>query len=203
MRACCWYSAYNLFYRKEIDTLAAALTDLSLDKPLLVLSIGRRACTQPHPFVDPKLKSKPNLSVRRVEDFVADAKVRTYFAAAYGILAFYGVFIGASGVLLQSLGYGRMPIASDAGEIGELCREHGGGLLAPVKNMDGLQATLLHFLSMPAAEQQVHEAAACIAAKQLSWGKITGAILDNTLQSRSPAVNLKGSRRARRWSSNR
>lgn len=173
------------FYRKEIDTLAAALSDLPLTKPLVVLFVGRRACTQPHPFDDPRLVSKPNLSVRRIEDFVAADQVKTYFAAADGVWAFYGVFIGASGVLLQSLGYGRLPIASDAGEIGGLCREHGSGLLAPVKDMEGLRATLQHFVNMADAEQQAHEAAARIAAEQLSWREIAGTILN--VSSRSPA----------------
>lgn len=106
--------------RKEIDTLADALRTLQLDKPLVVLFAGKRINDEPHPFEDPELVGKANLVVRHHEAFIPNESVKAFFAAADAVWAYYGSFIGASGVLAQSIAFGRLPICATTSESGDL-----------------------------------------------------------------------------------
>lgn len=167
--------------RKEIDTLAHAVKSLEPGRQLTVLFAGTRTCDADHPFDDAELRSKRHLTIRRVESFIDEAEVATYFAAADGIWAYYGVFGGASGVLLQAIGFGRLAITSDAGEIGELSRRHGVGLSVGVDNPAELRTKLSAFVDMSPAEQARHERQARDAASSLAWPFIGRAVLDSCL----------------------
>lgn len=164
--------------RKEIDTLADAIASLTLDKPLVVLFVGTRVSDEPHPFERPELVSKVNLHVQSHESFIHDDEVKSFFAAADAVWAYYGAFIGASGVLAQAIAHGRLSIASDSAEIGALCSQHGVGMLAPAGNLKGVQTVIARFMAMPPAEQETFESASQVAAHAMAWQMITQKIMD-------------------------
>lgn len=166
--------------RKEIDTLAAALETLTLDRPLVVVFAGMRTRDEAHPFDAPSLRGKPNLTVHRHESFIADDEVHAHFAAADAVWAYYGSFIGASGVLTQAIAYCRLSICSNAGESGDLARQYGIGLLPPTDDAVGVAQVLQRFMTLSADEQAGFEAAACAAASELAWPNATRKILDYT-----------------------
>lgn len=164
--------------RKNIDTLAEALRDLSLAVPLVVLFVGKRIRDEPHPFDAPTLASKPNLIVQHEEAFIPNDRVRTYFAAADAVWAYYGDFLGASGVFAQALAHARLPICAAASESGELCRRYNVGLPTPSDDVAGVRSTLARFLGMDRGQQAALEAATKTAAEAMSWPKVARGILD-------------------------
>jgi glycosyltransferase involved in cell wall biosynthesis len=169
--------------RKEIDTLAEAIRRMTLDRPLVLLFAGMKVKDEPHPFDMPELTQKANLHIRHHESFIPDEAVKSFFAAADAVWAYYGAFIGASGVLAQAIAFGRLSICSDTGESGEICRQYRIGLLAPTGDLAGVQAALSTFMSMSAAEQASFEAATHDAARELAWPNITRQIMDISLAS--------------------
>lgn len=164
--------------RKEIDTLANALETLTLDRPLVVVFAGMRTRDEAHPFDAPNLRDKPNLTVHRHESFIADNEVNAHFAAADAVWAYYGSFIGASGVLMQAIAYSRLSICANAGESGDLARQYGIGLLPPTDDAAGVAQVLQRFMTLSAQEQSGFEAAACAAASELAWPNAMQKILD-------------------------
>lgn len=164
--------------RKNIDTLAEALRELPLPAPLFVLFVGKRVGHEPHPFDEPALATKANLHVRHEEAFVANERVKLYFAAADAVWAYYGDFQGASGVFAQAIAHARLPICAAASESGELCRSHGIGLPTPTDDVAGVRTVIRRFLSMDRGEQARLEAATQGAAQVMSWTNITRGILD-------------------------
>lgn len=166
--------------RKEIDTLATALETLTLDRPLVVIFAGMRTQDEAHPFDAPSLRDKPNLTVHRHESFIAENEVNAHFAAADAVWAYYGSFIGASGVLMQAIAYGRLSICSNAGESGDLARQYGIGLLPPTDDAAGVAQVLQRYMTLSADEQAKVEAAACATASELAWPNATRKILDYT-----------------------
>lgn len=164
--------------RKNIDTLAEALRDLSLAMPLVILFVGKRIRDEPHPFDEPALATKANLHVRHEEDFVPNDRVRPYFAAADAVWAYYGDFLGASGVFAQALAHARLPICAAASESGELCHRFHVGLPTPSDNLAGVRSTLSRFLSMDRGEQAMLEAATRNAAEVMSWPNIARGVMN-------------------------
>lgn len=166
--------------RKEIDTLATALETLTLDRPLVVVFAGMRIRDEAHPFDAPTLRGKPHLTVHRHEIFIAEDEVNAHFAAADAVWAYYGSFIGASGVLTQAIAYGRLSICANAGESGDLARQYGIGCSPPTDDAAGVAQVLRRFMTLSADEQAGFEAAACAAASELAWPNVTRKILDYT-----------------------
>jgi len=164
--------------RKEIDTLADAIAPLTLDRPLVILFVGMRVKDEPHPFEQPELVSKANLQIQYHESFIDEDAVKGFFAVADAVWAYYGSFIGASGVLAQAIAYGRLSIASDAAESGEICRQHRVGLLAHTGDLKSVQAAITRFITISADEQKTFESAAQKAAHAMAWPKITHQIMD-------------------------
>lgn len=165
--------------RKRIDTLADAIASLPLDTPLTVMFAGTRINKdERHPFEQPELIAKHNLQIQYHESFIDDEAIKRFFAAADAVWAYYGTFIGASGVLAQAIAHGRLSIASDSAEIGEICRKYGVGLLAPTEDREGVQRVISKFLSMCSLEQDRFESAARMAAHEMAWPRITQQILD-------------------------
>ena len=164
--------------RKEIDTLAKAIRTMNLDRPLVLLFAGMKVKDEPHPFEQPELTTKDNLHIYHHESFIPDESVKSYFAVADAVWAYYGSFIGASGVLAQAIAFGRLVICSGTGESGEICRKYPFGLVAPSDDLAGVQAVISRFLAMPAAEQKTFEAATHEAAKEMAWPNITRRILN-------------------------
>jgi glycosyltransferase involved in cell wall biosynthesis len=163
--------------RKKIDMLATTVKSMHLQQPLAVVFAGSRACDERHPFDDPELIGKSNLTIRRDEMFIDNEAVELYFAASDAVWAFYGDFVGASGVLLQSIGFGRMVIASNAGEIGDVCRRTETGILVEADNDTALESALLQFLTLRHEDQARYEASAGTAAAKLDWSVVSGQIL--------------------------
>lgn len=164
--------------RKQIDTLAATIRDLPLDKPLVILFAGTKVQDEPHPFDDPKLANKANLSIQYHEAFIPADMVKTFFAAADAVWAYYGDFLGASGVFAQAIAFGRLPICPSDSESGQLCRQYHVGLVTPTDDVAGVQAAILQFLTMSHDEQNMLEKATEAAARDMAWPNITRNILD-------------------------
>jgi glycosyltransferase involved in cell wall biosynthesis len=170
--------------RKEIDTLADALRTKTIEKPLVLLFAGSKVRDEPHPFDEPDLVAKQNLIIRHHESFIPDDQVKTFFAAADAVWAYYGNFIGASGVFSQAIAYGRMSICANGGEAGELSRKYQVGLLPPRDDLAGVAEVLDRFLSMTQADQEAMEEACRKAAREMAWPRITHQILDIMLSPR-------------------
>lgn len=168
--------------RKEIDTLADALRTLPLAQPLVVVFAGLRTHDAPHPFDAPELQAKPGLTVYRHEHFLSDDDVRTQFAAADAVWAYYGNFLGASGVLMQAIAHGRLALCAQFGESGALARERGIGLLPDTDDLPGVADLLARFVSLPSSEQAAFETAAREAAHALAWPEVTRQILEHVPQ---------------------
>ena len=164
--------------RKEIDTLAKAIGNVQLDKPLVILFAGMKVKDEPHPFNHPDLARKANLLVRHHESFIADDMVKTFFASADAVWAYYGAFLGASGVLAQAIAFGRIPICAHYAESGDLCQRLKVGVLTPTDNLAGVQAVLDRFLSMPNDEQAALESASRKAALTIEWPNMARKIME-------------------------
>lgn len=184
--------------RKNIDTLAEALRDITLSVPLFILFVGKKIRDEPHPFDDPSLVKKDNLHVRHIEDFVPNDRVRLYFAAADAVWAYYGDFLGASGVFAQAIAYARIPICAAASESGELCKTYNVGLPTPTDDVAGVRAVLLRFLGMERSLQTIMEAATRGAAAAMSWPNIARAIMDVTFAGQSVDDNTQSMNHASR-----
>lgn len=181
-------------HRKEIDTLAEAVRTLPLDKPFVIMFAGMRVKDEPHPFEHPALVKKTNLHVQYHEAFIPDESVKSFFAAADAVWAYYGSFIGASGVLAQAIAFGRSPICSVASESGELCRRYKIGLTPPTDNPDGIRVAISEFLSMSDAEQKSLEDATHKIAGEMAWPNICRQIMGIMLvthENKSSITNTK------------
>ena len=167
--------------RKEIDTLALALLRNPPTCPLIILFAGMKIQDEPHPFDAPEMRNLAQLQVRHLEAFIPEDQIKPCFAAADGVWAYYGSFIGASGVLAQAIAFGRVPICARNGEAGALCRRHQLGILPETDDLTGVSAALSGFIALPADEQARHEARCRQAAHAMSWPAVARTIMD-TLQ---------------------
>jgi glycosyltransferase involved in cell wall biosynthesis len=88
--------------------------------------------------------------------FVPDQEVPRYFEAADVIvLPYRHTFLGTSGVLQRSAAAGKPVIASDVGDVGEIVRTAGLGVVVEPENAEELRQALQRFLDGDA--QQVSE----------------------------------------------
>lgn len=164
--------------RKEIHTLAEAVRGIELHKPLVILFAGMKVEDEPHPFDHIDLTHKRNLIVHHHEAFIPIESVKTFFAATDAVWAYYGPFIGASGVLAQAISYGRVPICSGLAEIGEICHQYNVGLVSPEANVDGVRSIVSRFIALSTAEQQDMEKMTREAAGQMTWTRICRQTMD-------------------------
>jgi len=164
--------------RKGIDILADAIRGMSLNRSLIVLFAGVRVRDEPHPFDHPDLTDKLNLHILHNESFIPKEMVKSIFAAADAVWAYYGNFVGASGVLAQTIAYGRIPISSRNSESGDLCKTYRLGITTPTDDIGGVRAALEKFLTMPAITQTDLELATQGAANTMSWPCVTHYIMD-------------------------
>lgn len=169
--------------RKHLDTLREALSTLVPEKPLTLLFVGATLAQARHPFSD---WQRPEIDIRIVDGFVPEDDVATYFAAADAVWANYRAFPGASGVLLQAMGFGRISIASGEGEIGVLCTQHSLGPTVTAAEDNDLRAALEAFIAMPAERQRAWEADIAATATRYAWPNIAGQVIEKLRLGEAP-----------------
>jgi glycosyltransferase involved in cell wall biosynthesis len=155
--------------RKHIDTLREAAASLVPRKPLLLLFVGASLGQESHPFSG---WPRDGIEARIEEGFIPEDKVKDYFASADAVWANYRDFPGASGALLQAMGFGRLSMASSEGEIGFLCREHNLGPIVASPNPEHLRTALEQFVTMPAEQQSTWEHAIAAVATHYAWPRV-------------------------------
>jgi len=171
--------------RKHLDTLLEAMSGFAPTRPMTLVFAGRTLHGTTHPFSG---WSAPNVSVRFVDGFVPEELTTKLFAASDVVWANYRDFPGASGVLQQALGFGRLSLASSDGEIGRLCREHNLGPLVESGTPDAIRSCLGRLLSLRHADQIDWEARLRAIATQYSWVSVMAALASQLLD--APAVPL-------------
>lgn len=152
--------------RKHLDTLHAALLDYPDDAALTVLFTGRTLGPSPHPFAQ---WSRPGIDVRLEDRFVSDEEAARHFAAADAVWTCYRDFPGASGVLLQCIGFGRIAIGAAEGEIGELCRQHALGPVVAEATPPAVRVALQQALHLPAEARRAWESRIAAQAAAFAW----------------------------------
>jgi len=165
---------WQAVHRKNIDALALAAGKFQTGANLTLLFVGKHKDSEPHPFKD----ASWHVDVRFDQDFVTEERTRQYFEACDAVWANYRGFLGASGVLQQSMSHGRMVLSQASGEIGELSRRHDLGLIVPSESADDLKAVLDRFIGLSVEEQARYEANARQAADRYEWSMIGRAILE-------------------------
>ncbi len=165
---------WQAVYRKNLDALAEAVGMYRADTNLTLLFVGKHKDSEPHPF---KSGNWP-VEVRFDPGFVSEQQTRQYFDACDGVWANYRGFLGASGVLQQSMSHGRMALCQATGEIGELGQRHAIGLIVPSESAIDLKSVLDHFIDLPPEEQQRYETNARLAADHYGWPMIARSILE-------------------------
>lgn len=165
--------------RKHIDTLARVISRTELVRPLVVIFAGLRIENGAHPFDVPELNKKPNLKVRHYDAFIPEQSVKQFFAAADAVWAYYGGFIGASGVLFQAMSFGRMSICSRSGEIGEISEKYEIGLNASTGDERSIQSCIETFMSMTPEEQLAAEENVRNVAAEFAWNRVAQKIVDS------------------------
>jgi len=160
--------------RKHIDTLYEAVCSFSPERRLMLVFAGASIGREPHPFSG---WTHSNVDVRREEGFISEEKVEDYFYAADAIWVNYRDFPGASGALLQAVGYGRLSITSTEGEIADLSREHNLGIVVKAPDADHIKNALEKFVGMAQKDQVAWEQHICSIARQYAWPQVARAIL--------------------------
>ncbi len=172
--------------RKHLDTLAEALRADDFEQPLVVLFVGARVSNQNHPF-DCWSCAQHKLKLLFDNEFVPESQVRNYFAAADGVWACYRDFSGASGVLLQAMGYGRMVLSSTDGEIGALTRQSAAGILVDASSALQMRQSIMEFVGLTVQQQRDFEAASRQQAERQAWPRAAAEIV-SWLESRRVAA---------------
>jgi glycosyltransferase involved in cell wall biosynthesis len=174
-------------HRKHLDTLLQAAEGFSPQKPLWLLFVGASLGNEPHPFSNWK---GHGVEVRIENSFVSEELVETYFAATDAVWANYRNFPGASGVLLHAMGFGRLSLSANEGEIGALCKEHHLGVIVESESPQSLRDTLAQFVDMPEADQVKWEHDVAVLAQQYAWPEMAQQLLEKTGFTLTPCVNL-------------
>ncbi len=165
---------WQAVYRKNLDALAEAVGKFQAHTNLTLLFVGKHKDSEPHPF---KSGNWP-CDVRFDPGFVSEQQTRQYFDACDGVWANYRGFLGASGVLQQSMSHGRMALCQASGEIGELGQRHAIGLIVPTESASDLKMVLDRFITLPADDQSRYESNARQAADHYGWPMIARGILE-------------------------
>ncbi len=160
--------------RKHLDTLREVLSMLAPEKPMTLLFAGASLEQERHPFAG---WQREGIEARIVDGFIPEHQVAAYFAAADAVWANYRTFPGASGVLLQAMGFGRLSIASSEGEIGILCRQHNLGLMVDPPGISGLRSALEAFVALPADRQQAWERDIAATASHYAWPNVAAQVI--------------------------
>lgn len=163
--------------RKHIDTLFDALSGFEPPNPMTVVFAGRTLDGVAHPFANWR---NGVISVKLIDGFVPEAKVQQLFEAADAVWANYRDFPGASGVLQQAIGVGRLSIASSDGEIGRLSRAHDLGVKVEDGSVDAIRECIRQLSSKPRAERMAREQQLASIASQYSWPHVMHGLV-NTL----------------------
>jgi glycosyltransferase involved in cell wall biosynthesis len=163
--------------RKHLDTLRRVIAGLAPAQPLLLLFVGANLEHEPHPFSD---WQSQQITVRIDEGFIAEDRVVQYFSAADAIWTYYRQFPGASGALLQAMGFARMALCSDEGEIGSLCKTHNLGYLIAQDDDTSLRDVLEQFAALPPARQREWERQIAATAEAYAWPQIARTLLAKT-----------------------
>lgn len=162
--------------RKHLDTLRRALNGHVPVKPLVLLFTGKCLDPDPHPFAG---WSAPGIDVRIDDDFVIEPEVTNQFAAADVVWALYRDFPGASGILLQSMGFGRIAITTDFGEMGALCRVHGLGFVVPDPSELTVREVLTRAAELSSTAQCEWEGKIHAVAERYSWPVVMRRLMVN------------------------
>jgi glycosyltransferase involved in cell wall biosynthesis len=171
--------------RKHLDTLLAAVDGLAPNSRLLLLFVGRNVNRSAHPFAGRNLP----VGIRFDDRFVPEAEAARYFAAADAVWAAYRDFPGASGVLLQAIGHGRLSITSDSGEIGRLSSRHDIGLMVASPTPERLHEALQRFIALDPERQRDMERRCQHLASSFSWDAVMPQLLAAVLRlGGAPAV---------------
>lgn len=165
---------WQAVYRKKLDALAEAVSQFHAKTNLTLLFVGMHKDSEPHPF---KTGEWP-VVVRLDPGFIPEQRTKQYFEACDCVWANYRDFPGASGVLQQSMAYGRMALCQASGEIGELCRRHDLGLILPSEGAIDLKVALDRFIDLSLEDQTRYETNARQAATHYGWPMIARAILE-------------------------
>ena len=152
--------------RKHIDTLLQALAGFPPTKPLLLLFVGAILGREAHPFSG---WQSPGAEARIEAGFISEERVELYFAATDAVWTNYRNFPGASGALLQAMGFGRLALSSNEGEIGALCREYNLGPLVASSSATHLRDALDQFVTLPKAHQLEWENQIASTAQRYAW----------------------------------
>jgi glycosyltransferase involved in cell wall biosynthesis len=160
--------------RKHIDTLLQATTGFTPKNKLLLLFVGASLGHEPHPFSG---WQGTEVEVRIEEGFISEERVELYFAAADAVWANYRDFPGASGALLQAMGFGRLALSSNEGEIGSLCRTHNLGPLVASSSVAHLRVALDQFVALSKVSQAEWEMQIATTAKRYAWPQTARQIL--------------------------
>ncbi len=155
--------------RKHIDTLSDALRDFVPAVPLLIVFAGALNEKEIHPFSNWK---NPRIDVMFENGFVTESRANQYFAAADAVWANYRNFPGASGVLLQAIGYGRLSLSSSEGEIGMLSKEHNLGPVVDSPSVADLRNAVDRFVMMPKDKQRAWEPEVSLTSERYAWPEI-------------------------------
>ena len=159
--------------RKNLDTLLDALQGFSPRRPLMLLFVGKTIGGQAHPFLG---WNAVDITVRVDDRFVSESDMNRYFAATDAVWANYRDFPGASGALQQAIGFGRMVIASDGGEIHEICKEHQLGITVESPTSEGIQNSFVQLLDIDGPTQLELERHIANVASRYSWDRVMGTL---------------------------
>lgn len=91
--------------------------------------------------------AKGTVQLVRYHEFVPDAQIQPYFAAADFVLALYQQHIGMSAVLVRSAAADKPVLSSDYGLMGELVAKRGLGIVADAGNPGAIAAQLRRMLT--------------------------------------------------------
>lgn len=165
---------WQAVYRKNLDALAVAVSQFHAKTNLTLLFVGMHKDSEPHPFKTGDWQ----VDVCFDPGFISEQRTRLYFEACDCVWANYRGFLGASGVMQQSMSHGRMALCQASGEIGELSRRHDLGLIVPSENAIDLKAALDQFIDLSLEDQTRYETNARQAADHYGWPMIARAILE-------------------------
>lgn len=181
-----------LFYgggyrRKGLHLAVEAMLALPPNLPAFLLCVGRQ---NPEGAIarglDELVRQGRALVINR---YVTNAEESLSFAASDAVLLPYIHHFGASGVLGQAVGAGKMVIASDEQLLGRLTRDHKLGLLFATGQSPALAECLRQTAAMPPRQMAEYAQAAETYAKLCSRETYRQALIEAVLRPNLPPQN--------------